>query len=347
MGHYRRYLRQFPLVIVLTLMLGVARLSLADTVRLNCQDQPSQGPSTLMEALEIAQPGDTIAVRGACPQTQATLTKDDLTLMGSDIEQAVFTGTDTSEPVLTIDGARRIVIQNIVTQGGSTGLLVTQGATATLENVSARDNREYGIRIDRGSTAQLRDCMAQGNGDDGFAVLRNANATLSGSIVSRENGDDGIQFGLGASGTIKEAVISANNNGNSPLFGSDMFEGGAIGDGIRLTVSANVIVIGSTIETVGNANDGLAVARASAFTAFAAADSSFAAEPVSISTSENGQDGIDVTGNSLVNTAGSLVTWVLRNNTRRALNLSIDSTFSLPRATILCEESTGQSTCPP
>ncbi|MDH3604360.1 MAG: right-handed parallel beta-helix repeat-containing protein [Candidatus Tectomicrobia bacterium] len=209
-----RMVKTLTFLVVVTLLACPAMAQ--QTLDVDCS--AAEGLNTLAAALEMANSGDTISITGPCPDTKAQVTKDALSIVGAGEEQAVLDGGDQSEPVIMVDGARRVTIQNVKVMNGQQGLLAAKGAAVTVANVMAQGNAEDGFSIDEGATARLSDCTAQDNGDDGFGVLRSSNATFSGTITSRGNGDDGIAVVLNANGTFSGAQVSATNNGQSETF---------------------------------------------------------------------------------------------------------------------------------
>src|SRR2546427_4902575 len=96
-------------------LVAMASPALGSTHHVNC-DVPGQ---TITKALKIAQPGDTIRVRGTCKET-VTITTDRLTLHG--IDNAIIKGPgggpsgDVSEGLLNVVGAQGVEIRGFTIQ---------------------------------------------------------------------------------------------------------------------------------------------------------------------------------------------------------------------------------------
>ena len=334
-------MRTIGKLVLLLAVLAVVFPAGADTIDLNCTTPDA--PATLEAALAMASPGDTINITGPCPGTAVTITTDDLAIVG--VQDAILEGVGPDEPVVEILGARRVSIEGVTVKGGEDGLAAIAGAIVGLSGVVAQGNADDGIAIATTSVALIEDCTAQDNGDDGFLVVLSASALFLGEITSTGNGDDGISVILSASSEFLEAMVTATNNGQIQTF-----DGFIIGDGIRVTDAASLLVLGSTVEVSGNANDGIALDRSSSFGAFGSAEG----DPTSITVTGNGElsgtvgaggDGIQVTGQSAFSAVGSNVSLTVTGNARRAFNV-MDSTLNLFNAVVVCEEIPEENTCP-
>ena len=129
------------------------------TITVNCDSG-----KTIGQALQRANPGDTLQITGTC-QESLVITTDDLTLDG----QGTTTIDGGGTTVMTIDGARRVAIQGLTVRKGVRGILAQGGATITMQSVTAEDNTLSGISVIEKAVAQITDCTAQRNGVDGIA----------------------------------------------------------------------------------------------------------------------------------------------------------------------------------
>ena len=141
--------------------------------------------------------------------------------------------------------------------------------------------------------------------------------------------------GLSAGARIAgSATLIVQNNGNSVTYGSDTFEGDVIGDGIHVSDTSSVLVSsGATVVITGNVDDGISLSRASSFGAFPKAED----DPISITSSGNGSDGILVSDLSVFIFNGSKGTLTVQNNVRRGLTASGLSRINCPRGTIIID----------
>jgi hypothetical protein len=298
---------------------------------------------TLADALLQAKPGDTIRFSGTCEE-MVLITIDRLTLDGQG--SAILDGGGGFQPprtlganegVITIDGARSVTIIGLTVQNGPDGIAGRGGASFTVNTVTARGNADDGIEVRQNSNAEIINCTADDNGDDGFSVTGASSANFRGIISSTGNRNDGISIVFSSSGFFAEATVRAHNNGQSVTFGSDTFDGFIQGDGIRVSDSSQLSVsANSMVEAIGNADDGIAVARTSSFFASGVPESAH----VTISAEGNGQlsgssgDGVQVGDGSFFSVNGTQATLVVSNNSGRGLNVFGNSHISCPRATV-------------
>jgi hypothetical protein len=294
---------------------------------------------SLAAALTTAKTGDTLTLSGICTE-RVTIATDGLTLDGQG--SAILDGggggtppstlTGFSEGVITIIGARGVVLKGLTVQHGPDGIAGSQGASFTVQQVTARHNADDGIEVSQNSTAQLIDCTTEDNGDDGVSASNASSLTFFGTIRSTGNADDGIQIAAASSGIISPGTsVQAHNNGLSATFGSDTFDGAVGGDGIRITSVSQLFVSSqSTVETLGNQDNGIAVTRTSSFSAFGASEIG----PVSITSEGNGRDGVQVGDVSFFTVAGTQATLLVRNNGARGLNIFGNSRITCGSATV-------------
>jgi hypothetical protein len=293
---------------------------------------------SLANALDNANEGDTIKLSGTCNEL-VTIFTDGITLDGQGtaiLDGGGFTPPPTltgfSEGVITIIGARGVVIKGLIVQNGPDGVSGNQGASFTVQNVTAQQNADDGMQVSQNSTAQIIDCTATDNGSDGFVASNTSSAIFFGTIISTENADDGIHIASTSSGTITSgAIVQLHNNGLSTTFGSETFDGVVTGDGIRVTSASQLFVSSnSSLETIGNKDNGIAVNRTSTFTAFGALEIG----PVSITSEGNGRDGVQVGDVAFFTVAGSQATLIVRNNVARGLNVFGNSRITCGNATV-------------
>ena len=112
---------------------------------------------TIGNALKHAEPGDTIRVTGVCTE-RVVIQTDRLTIDGEGT--AVLSGTPGGpldfNAVLTVDGARGVVIKGLTVQNSpAEGILGLRGAAFSVEQTEVRDNAFTGISVGGGSTADL------------------------------------------------------------------------------------------------------------------------------------------------------------------------------------------------
>jgi parallel beta-helix repeat protein len=118
--------------------------------------------------------GKTIEIRGTCTESP-TFTADDKTLQAAPGLAATVIGT------IKVDGAQRFRIEGITVTGSTdAGILIINGATATIVDNIINAHSSTGISVKFGSSAVLTGNTITGNGDSGIAVLDNSQANLRG-----------------------------------------------------------------------------------------------------------------------------------------------------------------------
>ena len=242
--------------------------SQAATINVACPGQ------SLQAAVDVAQPGDTIQVSGAC--TENVLVRNEkqrLAIQGIGFIPNIL-GPDANLPTINVRG-KGILIQGLVVTGGKSGIHVNRGANAVIDgnaiiettygilvdqqsfavitNNTISDNT-VGIYVDESSTIRVgynldTDTSAGPNNittnDLGILVKGNSNAKIAGNTISG-NGTDGTYIA-----EQSHAVIGGNNIGNN----------GDNGIEIDLNSSADVATSvysrgPSFLSTVNNSNAG-------------------------------------------------------------------------------------------
>ncbi len=221
---------------------------------------------TITRALERAQPGDTIVVRGACDET-VTIMTDKLTLVGK--ADAVIDGQGSSDNVVTIDGARDVTLRNLILQNGDGGIVIQRQASATLEDLTVQDNADDGVEVGQNANAIITNCTAQNNGDEGFLAAINSSVVfLGGTLKSISNGGVGIQASESSSMFIFGASVEATGNIQDGLgvFSSSLFVSDTstltLGDngGRGLTIAGNSEAnLRGALTIAGNGSEGLLI----------------------------------------------------------------------------------------
>jgi hypothetical protein len=258
------------------------------------------GGASLQTAVNVARPGDTLLLRGAC-SGPVNITTDGLKLLGSGT--ASITG---GSNVVTVTGAQQILFSGVTISGGTTNGLVGQaGAQITLQNVTVSSNGVMGIQLLANSAAVVTGGAVSGNVVNGIDVEATSSLTVTGSYsVSGNqvfgmniNGNSsltltnakltisqntlGIQLGTTASGFIADNLSSltiSNNvtDGLTIVSGSHMVDFGGVisstGNGIHgISINSKAgldLDAGSQVTVSGNAGDGIHMENTSVMTIF-------------------------------------------------------------------------------
>jgi hypothetical protein len=215
--------------------------ALADKIhKVNCDKG-----QTITEALNHADPGDTIRVTGVCTE-RVVIKTDRLTLDGQGT--AVLSGRAGGpldfNAVLTVDGARGVNITGLTVQNSpAEGILGRRGAAFTVLGTRVRDNAFTGISVGDGSTADVTDTVIQRN-NEGLDVYTGASAILRGSIAITHNASNGVTINGLAVVEIRGANVNASDNaGAGVVVGSGQLAifGFPSSAGSALTVSNNSV----------------------------------------------------------------------------------------------------------
>jgi hypothetical protein len=255
---------------MLVVIVAMASPVLGSVHRVNC-DVPGQ---TITQALKIAQPGDTIRVRGTCEET-VTVTTDRVTLDGGG--RAVLQGPGGGQPgevsygLLNIVGVQGVDIRGFTMQNSAAdGIHGRQGAAFTVRDVRVRQSADDGVEATETSTVRfLGTCAIRGSGEDGIAITHGSSALFSAErVTTAENARAGI-FVIGTStaafdtGTVHttENTLGILTLGHSSLTLSRnmptiLTEHNTL-DGLLVADTSDLRLDGGTITTARNGRAGL------------------------------------------------------------------------------------------
>jgi hypothetical protein len=135
-----------------------------------------------------------IVVNGTCSEN-VVIERDDVTLKAGGSGGGV-SAADASNPSILINGARRVVLENLAVNGGHDGVRITAGAAATIRGGSIRNAAFIGIRADSSSSVIVEGSTIEGHGQGGVTVI-GSSATVTSSAV-RRNGYSGVASLSGA-----------------------------------------------------------------------------------------------------------------------------------------------------
>jgi hypothetical protein len=167
-------------------------------------DEPGQ---TITQALQSAQPGDTIRVRDTCEET-VTITTDRVTLDGGG--KTVLQGPcggqpgDVSEGLLNIVGVQGVEIRGFTVQhSAADGINGRQGAAFTVRDVRILQNADDGVEATETSTVRfLGTCEIRGSGEDGLAITHGSSVLFSAERITT---DENVRAGIFVMGTSTAA----------------------------------------------------------------------------------------------------------------------------------------------
>ena len=223
---------------------------------------------TIADAMDLAQPGDTIMIAAGTCNENVVVNKDGITLAGAGQDATVIDGNNTDASVILVKGQQNVTIKDLTVQNGLIGVHAGLGAAAWLENVTAKDSRSkaghnsgFGILVANSSEAVLTgSIVASGNAAQGILVWQGGRASVVGglafegvrmpqaSLQANNNGHHGIELSISSSLQVQApdgpyTTLQANNNG---------------GRGIQVgTGSSAQFGGGADIEATGNGEAGL------------------------------------------------------------------------------------------
>jgi parallel beta-helix repeat protein len=195
----------------------------ATTVNVDCNKGGAVG-----SILNRLKPGDVVLVYGTCQENiliQPELQR--ITLDGQ--SKAAIKAADARRPAIQVLG-REVTIKGFTVTGGSFGIAINRGATATIDANTIQYATNTGLEVSQNSFARIINNIIQHNEQNGILVLGSSSAHI-GVLYT----DDKVP---------RPNVIK--NNG---------------GDGIQVLRSSTARIIGNTLS--GNRRNGLTVQQAS------------------------------------------------------------------------------------
>ena len=236
----------------------------------------------LENALDKADPGDTLRVQGVCHE-RVTISTERITLLGEG--SAVLDGGGVPggsfAGVVRIEGAQGVVLDGLtIRNGGSNGVIGQSGAAFAVRHSNVQDNKLTGIVVADGSTAEVSDSTMRNN-SLGVDVFNRSGVVFRGNVTITQNKGVGIDTNGGASVEVRGGKLHVDSNGGDgilvsnsvlSLLGFDESVGSAItannnqGNGMRIG-NGNVLVVGTdfppgsfSIMASGNKGTGIFVA---------------------------------------------------------------------------------------
>jgi len=205
---------------------------------------------TITEALRRLPPGDTLSVSGACSENvQIPEQVLNITLDGQGT--ATINGPNPSDATILVRG-NGITIRNFASiTGGETGITVTRGAAAIIDNNVIQSTGGNGISVVQSSSARIINNTIQGNPGTGIVVTESSSARIGFNMLDdteaspnliQNNKEDGIVVTRSSSARIVGNTISGNTE-----------------NGVLITRVSHGDVSSNTINS--NGGDGIFVSR--------------------------------------------------------------------------------------
>lgn len=197
---------------ILVLGLAVAPQVHATTVIVDCD-----AGGAIAAILGRLKPGDTVLVRGTCRENVVIQPEvQRVTLDGQD--KTTIEAADARRPAVQVLG-REITIKGFTVTGGSFGIAINRGATATLDHNTARNATNSGFEVSHNSFARIINNTVERNQQYGILVLGSASVHIGvlatddqvpGPNVIRDNALDGIQVLRASTARIIGNTITRN-----------------------------------------------------------------------------------------------------------------------------------------
>ena len=225
-------------------------VGVADTEEVECPDD------TIQEAVDDAEPGDTILVSGTCNES-ITIDKDGIKLIANpgakiigpagsgslirvralNVEITGFTTLTGDRAGITVERSGSAVISdNTVKNSGGFGITITGGSSAILENNTVKKNGSHGIRVTDSSFARIEpNNLVMDNGGHGIIVHRSSAARIFGNTITGSLNSTGILVTASGSADINENIITDN-----------------VGDGISVSSSSSARLAETRFIATGN-----------------------------------------------------------------------------------------------
>jgi hypothetical protein len=248
------------------------------------------GGKTIVNALRVASPGDTIRLDGLCRESFVVST-DHITIEGDGHAtiQGAGGSPDPNIVQVKVSGAQGVILRNLTVQDSAgVAIQVDNGAAALLDNVTVRRNT-IGFLAYVSASARLKNVTAVENFVGIIASLNSA-IQLIGEVRANNNQGNGFDIHGNSSVEIFEARVQANNNGNRgmTLDGAELVLPGGTGPGSSFTAD-------------GNTRTGILVSGNSSLGLFGAPGEN------TITVSNNREHGIWLNGGKIVSPAGTYI----------------------------------------
>src|SRR5262245_60031730 len=187
------------LVLITLLCAATASVQSARSATITVTNTNDSGPSSLRDALAIANDGDTINFDSSLNGQEITLTSGqlnvdkDVTITGLGSTNLAVDGNGQSV-VFSINPGKTVTIQGLTVENGTIGIYNID-ATLTVSNCIVSGNSSTGIinsgGFRNGATLTSPNCTVSGNFDGGItnaAAVGSATVTITESTVSGNSG---------------------------------------------------------------------------------------------------------------------------------------------------------------
>jgi hypothetical protein len=251
---------------------------------------------SLQTAINVASPGETLILKGTC--AGPVVISKPLTLRSNSDATVNGTGKD----VITIRGPVAVTLNGLSIQHGNNGVFALAGAQLTIKNTAIHNNALNGILLESNSSVNLSRSTTTHNGNNGLDAEASSSVVVSGLYSSRSNGVFGINVNGSSSITFLDANVrvSGNTLGIQIGTGASAFLTGSkavivakdnVSTGLTIVSGSHMVAFGGTIEASGNGIYGISVDSKAGLDLDAAAN---------VTSSGNKQDGVHLEETSVL-----------------------------------------------
>ena len=286
-------------VLVVLLAFTLARIVHAQTsVNVDCSGSNAQAFHSInaaLNTLNLVGP-NTITVSGTCHENVALVQRDRLTIQAA-VGHVATIENAAAPPVSTlyVAGSHNIVLNNLVIQGGSPALYISDSSSATLvQNCTVQNSVGDGFDIDGESEVVIQNSTVKNNSAVGI-FISNASQLTFGTYPTQRIRISGNGFGGGGNGNggleidgsqvqLNFGVLTVDGNagagismdgGRLQLYGGDANSPGLIENnnvGLSMTDAASA-TLWSAFRIRNNGSTGISVGGASSLTLISTVDS--------------------------------------------------------------------------
>lgn len=165
------------------------------TLTVNCEQNQSIANALLTGGAAL-----TITVQGICNEN-VTITRDDVTLRGDSTTGGSVTALDPALETILINGAQRIVIENLTVTGGRNGIVGTRGTSFAVQDSTVQNSNGTGIAVVRNSQALIHHNTIRAHPSNAIAVVDTSQGTITSNVI-RESGEEAVLVATSSSARI-------------------------------------------------------------------------------------------------------------------------------------------------
>jgi parallel beta-helix repeat protein len=167
---------------------------------------------SITEAVNAAQPGDTITISAGTYTENIIVTKS-VTIKAASPGSTVVTAADPSKDVFLVQ-AKNVRVEGLTITGGASGVHIQNTSKCVVTNTVTRDNVR-GVYLSHSTENEISNSNLAGNGYGVYGDNSSSN-TISSNVATGERGSsaalgDGIFLDYGDSNTITRNNLSANH----------------------------------------------------------------------------------------------------------------------------------------